>query len=107
MGYCFNCLDEFVFMAVPKPLLTEFGINYRLESCVEHFNSPAVLPSCCEADCLEALFMDEITVPMAFKTKEISEAFWRCKGMFLFNFSPSMAWTRTSLNRWSREVMAR
>ena len=35
MGYCLNCLDEPVFMAVPKPMLTEFGIHYRLESCVE------------------------------------------------------------------------
>ena len=33
MGYRLNCLDETVFMAVPKPLLTEFGIHYRLESC--------------------------------------------------------------------------
>ena len=33
MGYCLNRLDEPVFMAVPKPLLTEFGIHYRLESC--------------------------------------------------------------------------
>ena len=28
-----NHLDETVFMAVLKPLLTEFGIHYRLESC--------------------------------------------------------------------------
>ena len=34
MGYHLNCLDEPVFMAVPKPMLTEFGIDYRLESCV-------------------------------------------------------------------------
>ena len=33
MGYCFNCLDEPVFIAVSRPLLTEFGIHYRLESC--------------------------------------------------------------------------
>ena len=26
--------DEPVFMAVPKLMLTEFGIHYRLESCV-------------------------------------------------------------------------
>ena len=34
MGYRLNCLDEPVFMAVPKPMLTEFGIHHRLESCV-------------------------------------------------------------------------
>ena len=34
MGYRLNRLDEPVFMAVPKPILTEFGIHYRLESCV-------------------------------------------------------------------------
>ena len=33
MGYRLNRLDEPVFMAVPKPMLTEFGIHYRLESC--------------------------------------------------------------------------
>ena len=35
MGYSLNCLDETVFMAVPKPLLTEFGIHNRLESCAK------------------------------------------------------------------------
>ena len=34
MGYRLNRLDEPVFMAVSKPLLTEFGINHRFESCV-------------------------------------------------------------------------
>ena len=33
MGYHLNRLDEPVFTAVPKPLQTEFSINYRLESC--------------------------------------------------------------------------
>ena len=33
MGYRLNRLDEPVFMAVPKPLLIEFGIHLRLESC--------------------------------------------------------------------------
>ena len=32
MGYHLNRLDEPVFMAVSKPLLTEFGIHHRLES---------------------------------------------------------------------------
>ena len=31
-----NLLDEPIFIAVSKPLLTEFGIHYRLESCVAH-----------------------------------------------------------------------
>ena len=35
MGYHLNCLDEPGFMAVPKPMLTEFGIHYRLGSCVK------------------------------------------------------------------------
>ena len=34
MGYHLNRLDEAVFMAVSKPLLTEFGIPLGLESCV-------------------------------------------------------------------------
>ena len=33
MRYCLNCCDEPIFMAVSKPLLTEFGIHHRLESC--------------------------------------------------------------------------
>ena len=40
MGYRLNRLDEPVFMAVSKPLLTEFGIYHRLESCeLYEFNS--------------------------------------------------------------------
>ena len=35
VGYRLNRLDEPAFMAVSKPLLTEFGIHYRLESCGE------------------------------------------------------------------------
>ena len=31
--YCLNRLDELVFMAGPKPMLTEFGIHQILESC--------------------------------------------------------------------------
>ena len=33
--YHLNRLDEPIFMAVPKPMLTEFGIQYRLESYAE------------------------------------------------------------------------
>ena len=33
MGYRLNRLDEPVFIAVSKPLLTEFDIHQRLESC--------------------------------------------------------------------------
>ena len=33
MGYRLNRLDEPFFMAVPKPMLTEFGIHHRFESC--------------------------------------------------------------------------
>ena len=35
MGYHLNRLDEPVFIAVSKPLLTEFGIHHRLESCAK------------------------------------------------------------------------
>ena len=34
MGYHLNCFDEPVFIAVSKPLLTEFGIHHRFENCV-------------------------------------------------------------------------
>ena len=38
MGYRLNCLDEPVFKAVSKPLLTEFGIHHISESCVTVFS---------------------------------------------------------------------
>ena len=38
MGYSLNRLDETVLIAVSKPLLTEFGIHHRLESCVGFIN---------------------------------------------------------------------
>ena len=40
MGYRLNRLDAPVFMAVPKPMLTEFGIYYRLESCEAEIRLP-------------------------------------------------------------------
>ena len=40
MGYRLNRLDEPVRIAVSKPLLTEFGIHERLESCGKHFGNP-------------------------------------------------------------------
>ena len=42
MGYRLNRLDEPVFMAVPKSMLTEFGIHYRLESCEMGKSKPVV-----------------------------------------------------------------
>ena len=36
MGCRLNRLDEPVYIALSKPLLTEFGIHPRLESCVLH-----------------------------------------------------------------------
>ena len=36
MGYRLNRLDEPVFVAVLKPMLTEFGIHYRLGSCEKY-----------------------------------------------------------------------
>ena len=38
VGYHLNCLDELVFIAVSKPLVTVFGIHLRLESCVPFFD---------------------------------------------------------------------
>ena len=35
MGYRLNRLDEPGFIAVSKPLLTQFGIHVRLESCAD------------------------------------------------------------------------
>ena len=39
MGYRLNRLDEPVFMAVSKPLFTEFSIHHRLESCEAAFKT--------------------------------------------------------------------
>ena len=43
MGYCLNRLDEPVFIAVSKPLLTEFGIHHRLESCAYLIMTSSIL----------------------------------------------------------------
>ena len=39
-GYRLNRLEEPIFMAVSKPLLTEFGIHHRLESCALYLLPP-------------------------------------------------------------------
>ena len=44
MGYHLNRLIEPVLIAVSKPLLTEFGIHHRLESCVCDTESERVIP---------------------------------------------------------------
>ena len=41
---CLNLLDKPVSMAVPKPMLTEFGIHYTLESCEMITKAVALLP---------------------------------------------------------------
>ena len=48
MGYDLNCLDEPVFIAESKPLLTEFGINLRLESCVPYLKLRSRFSRCLE-----------------------------------------------------------
>ena len=54
-----------------------------------------------------AFFIEAITVAMALRTNEISATFCLCKGMFLFSFSLSIASCKTSLNLWSKDVIAR
>ena len=50
MGYRLNRLDEPVLIAVSKPLLTEFTIHQRLESCGDHALTlslrPIIQPKC-------------------------------------------------------------
>ena len=64
MGYRLNLLIEPVLIAVSKPLLIEFGIHYRLESCAYvhliHFPNlsndylfPAPLGLSCEIDLVD------------------------------------------------------
>ena len=38
MGYHLSRLDEPVFKSVSKPLLTEFDIHHRLESCGQEYS---------------------------------------------------------------------
>ena len=47
MGYRLNHLDEPVFITVSKPLLTEFGIHHRLESCASSIWHSAALKLYC------------------------------------------------------------
>ena len=46
MGYRLNHLDEPVSMAVSKPLLTEFRIHHRLESCESVYRAASDLLQC-------------------------------------------------------------
>ena len=50
MGYRLNRLDEPVFMAVSKPMQTEFDIHHRLESRV------AVVRFLCDLKCMRGFF---------------------------------------------------
>ena len=43
MGYGLDRLDELVLMAAPKPMLTEFGIHHKLESCDANFMANVVV----------------------------------------------------------------
>ena len=43
-GYQLNCLDEPVFMVVPKPMQTQFGTHLRLESWCERFSMHVFWP---------------------------------------------------------------
>ena len=45
MGYRLNGLDGPVFMAGPKPMLNEFGIHSRLESCEQSRVEPEIVYS--------------------------------------------------------------
>ena len=58
MGYRLNRLDEPVFMAVPKPMLTEFGIHYRLESCVSLYKTH------CKKNCCSFIGLTTLIVGM-------------------------------------------
>ena len=58
MGYHLNRLDEPVLIAVSKPLLTEFGIHHRLESCDGFILW--LLPSLADVSCV-SLFRLKIT----------------------------------------------
>ena len=44
MGYQLIRLEEPVSKAVPKPLVTEFGIHCRLESCVRCMHFLSIIP---------------------------------------------------------------
>ena len=43
MGCCLNRLDEHGFIAVLKPVLFDFGIHYRFESCAFHAKSSILI----------------------------------------------------------------
>ena len=85
MGYRFNRLDEPVLMAVSKPMLTEFGIHHRLESCVVSYTMKCISSvldkiKMCESDhtCLSDLseiMTKPITQPLAAVTQLTSEQF--------------------------------
>ena len=71
MGFRLNRLDELVFTAVSKPMLTEFDIHYRCESCVNGVAVPIVHCNRCyskvhHSDMFVKVFPTDVTI------------FWRC-----------------------------
>ena len=74
MGYRFNRLDEPVFIAVAKPMLTEFGIHYRLESCD---GLPLISSKCSQ----ETQRFSAVFNPHLVQTYEGSSRMTRVKGL--------------------------
>ena len=49
MGYnSLNRFEDSAFMAVAKPMLTEFGIHYILKSCVHHSRLKQLFSKTCQ-----------------------------------------------------------
>ena len=76
MGYRLNRLDETVFMTVSKPLLTEFGIHHRLESCEVNQNMFVLL-----------LLVLELFSPVVLRGRVFEGVIGRSKCLFFISSS--------------------
>ena len=93
MGYRLNCLDQPVFIAVSKPLLTEFGNYLRLESCGEE--SMVRVPK---------LFYQETSN----KTRCVSDDTWEMQSHSSWGHSTGTTWTSfgtATISKWSVAVV--
>ena len=70
MGYRLNRLDEPCFVAVSKPLLTEFGFHHRLESCDRQYAFIFMSTGCVE---IHNLCFQDFLVSRSEKAKAHSE----------------------------------
>ena len=86
VGYRLNHLDEPIFMAVSKPLLTDFGIHHRLESCVHNSSPKHAGKKSCFTNNQPLLFRQKILPIKSMKNSTL----FKYKGLYKFKKKDNM-----------------